>query len=198
MTHIQNIPHILEYGITHSSSPNANPDYVTIGDGSLIAVRNEFPLTNGRTLGDYIPFYFGVRMPMLYVMQKGFNMVAATPAVEIVYCVTSVNKVIDLQLDFVFTDGHARNRLSTQYSPADLVNIDSIVDWRAIEATYWRDEADLDLKRRKEAEFLVLGDIVVDGILGFIVFNEDAKKRIVDYGASDSKVLIKSKYYFKI
>ncbi len=32
MTHIDNIPHILKYGITHKNSKNANPHYKAIGD----------------------------------------------------------------------------------------------------------------------------------------------------------------------
>jgi hypothetical protein len=36
MTHIENIPHILQYGITHSSSRNSNPNFKPIGDVSLI------------------------------------------------------------------------------------------------------------------------------------------------------------------
>ena len=68
MTHIANMLHILEHGITHSSSPHANPDYRPIGDGSLIGSRAAFPVTGNKTLGDYIPFYFWGRMPMLYVI----------------------------------------------------------------------------------------------------------------------------------
>jgi len=80
MTHVDNIPHILEFGITHRNSENANQNYVSIGDRSLIdnrfsTVRN---ITNGLdevietiTIGDFIPFYFGIRTPMLYVIQKG-------------------------------------------------------------------------------------------------------------------------------
>ena len=39
MTHIDNIPHILQYGITHKSSPNSNPCYKTIGDIDIINKR---------------------------------------------------------------------------------------------------------------------------------------------------------------
>jgi hypothetical protein len=77
MTHILNIPHILKYGITHKASSYANTHYVPIGDTSLINTRSskQVQVTNGNilaegvviTLGDFIPFYFGVRMPMLYV-----------------------------------------------------------------------------------------------------------------------------------
>lgn len=196
MTHIENIPHILQYGITHSTSANANPDYTPIGDASLIATRNDFLLNNGRPLGQYIPFYFGVRTPMLYVLQNGFNMVAPTSAENIVYCVTSVQKIIEQQLDFVFTDGHAVDGFTTQYSAEDIQRIDRIIDWTAVSAKYWRSDTDLDLKRRKEAEFLVLGDLVADAILRFLVSNENAKKRVIAFGVDVAKVLIKPEFYF--
>ena len=120
MTHIENIPHILQNGITHSTSSNANPNFVPIGDSRLISTRNNFLLDYGKRLGEYIPFYFGLRIPMLYVIQNGFNMVAPTPAENIVYCVSSAQKIIDLQLDFVFTDGHAVDGFSSQYTITDI------------------------------------------------------------------------------
>jgi len=196
MTHIENIPHILKYGITHQSSHNANPDFVPIGDQSIISTRNDFVLNNGKKLGDYIPFYFGARTPMLYVIQNGFNMVNPTPAENIVYCITSVQKIIEQQSEFVFTNGHAVDVFTTQYSTTDILNIDNIIDWKAVKATYWRDENDLDLKRRKEAEFLVLGDIVAEAVLGFGVYNRNAQSRMIGFGADATKVLIKSDYYF--
>lgn len=166
MTHIENIPHILEHGITHSASANANQGFVPIGGRSLIGTRSDYLLENGKRLGDYVPFYFGARTPMLYVVQNGYNQVAPTPAENIVYCVSSVQNIMDQNLDFVFTDGHAVDSFSTQYAQADIDNIDDLLDKDAINAKYWKDENDLDLKRRKEAEFLVLGDIVKSAILG--------------------------------
>lgn len=196
MTHIENIPHILQNGITHTTSEYANPDFVPIGDGSLITTRNKFILNNGTRLGEYIPFYFGVRTPMLYVVQNGFNLVAPTSAENIVYCVSSVQKIIDLQLDFVFTDGHAVDGFSSQYTVADIQNIDTILDKNAINAKYWKDENDLDKKRRKEAEFWVLGDISLHAILGYITYNENAKNKIITFGADAINVLIKPEFYF--
>lgn len=40
MTHIDNVPHILRYGITHRLSLNANQNYIPIGDSSIINKRN--------------------------------------------------------------------------------------------------------------------------------------------------------------
>lgn len=196
MTHIENIQHILQNGITHSTSVKANPNFVPIGDGSLITTRSNFLLNNGRRLGEYIPFYFGVRTPMLYVVQNGFNMVAPTPSENIVYCVSSVQKIIDLQLDFVFTVGHAVDGFTTQYNLEDIQNIDTILDKNAINAKYWKDENDLDRKRRKESEFLVLGDITHDAVLGYITSNENAKNRVINFGADATNVHIKLGFYF--
>jgi len=196
MTHIENIPHILQNGITHRTSTNANPNFVSIGDSSLISTRSRFLLNNGRLLGDYIPFYFWHGMPMLYVVQKGFNMVTPTLVENIVYCISSVQKIIDLGLDFVFTDGHAIEKFSFQYSLSDMKNIEQLLDWKAIKAKYWKDENSLDLKRRKQAEFLVLGDIVPDGVVGYVIYNENAKKQLIDFGVDASKVVVKPEYYF--
>lgn len=196
MTHIENISHILQFGITHKTSNNSNKNFKSIGDNSLINTRNNFKLKNGKLLGEYIPFYFGYRTPMLFVIQKGYNLVEPTPAENIIYCVSSIQRILELQLDFVFTDGHAVNDFSLQFDKSDLQNLDKILDIYAIKATFWKDETDLDLKRRKEAEFLVLGDISIDAILGYIVYNENAKNTLIKFGVEKEKVLIRSERYY--
>lgn len=196
MTHIENIPHIIQYGITHFNSKNANPNFVPIGDFSLIKTRNDFPLQNERTLGEYIPFYFGVRMPMLFVIQKGYNMVNPTHPSNIVYCVSSIQNIIDLELEFVFTDGHAIDKFSQQFGPGDISNIGNIIDKNAINAKYWKSDNDLDLKRRKEAEFLVLGDISSSAIKEYIVYNDNAKNQLIQYGINKSSIVVNSEFYF--
>lgn len=196
MTHIENVPHLLAHGITHRTSTRANANYVSIGDSSLISTRNDFLLDNGRRLGDYIPFYFGTRMPMLYVVQKGFNDVPAQSAEQIVYCVSSVGKVRETEADFVFTDGHAVDTFSTQYTKDDVEQLPELLDFKAIRAKYWKDDNDLDLKRRKEAEFLVLGDLPVEAILGFIVYNEAAKTKLKAMGLPDQRIHTNEKAYF--
>ncbi len=73
-------------GVTHKNSPNKNPDYKNIGDISLIDTRSRrtVSIDNGESqqteytsikLRDFTPFYFGVKMPMLYVAQHGGNFV---------------------------------------------------------------------------------------------------------------------------
>lgn len=196
MTHIENVLHILEHGVTHLSSANANKSYKAIGDDSIISTRNNIEIPNGKKLGDYIPFYFGARMPMLYVIQNGYKGVKTTPAKEIVYCISSVQKIIDHKLPFIFTDGHAVNGLTDFYEQKDLSNINSILDVIAIKDPSWVKPDDLDYKRRKEAEFLVETDIPTTAIVGWVGYNEEAKKRLLEMGIPQEMIYIKPDAYF--
>lgn len=196
ITHIDNIPHIARYGITHVNSPNRNENFRSIGDNSLISARNTFRLANGKTLGDFIPFYFGPRMPMLYVIQKGFNNVPSTAPEDIVYCVCSVQKILDAGLDFIFTNGHAVDGLSSFYEKTEIDRLDELLDFDAIRAKFWKNDADLDIKRRKEAEFLVAGDLPLSAILGYAVHHESAKTKLTDWGIPPEKTAVRPNFYF--
>ena len=153
-------------------------------------------MPNGKVLGDYIPFYFGVRMPMLYVIQNGYNGLQAVAAEDIVYCVSTVKQILEHNLDFLFTDGHATDSFSNFYDSRDIADIENIIDWRAVRSIYWKNENDLDLKRRKEAEFLAASDVPVSAILGFAVYNEDSKSRLLEFGISETLIKIKREFYF--
>ncbi len=196
ITHIVNINHILKHGITHINSENRNTHYVSIGDNKLISKRDSFIIPNGIILGEYIPFYFWWRMPMLYVIQKGYSGVKITEAENIVYCITKVTEIIEHNLEFVFTDGHAVNKFSSFYDIEDIQEIDSILDMNAIKSKYWTDEADLDLKRRKEAEFLLAEDLPPNAIVGFVVYNEVAQAKLMELGIPELQVQIRPNFYF--
>lgn len=210
ITHMENIPHILQFGITHRDSANRNPDYKNIGDLSLIdnRSRKSVDIDNGSfnsrnnlttiTLGNYIPFYFGVRMPMLYVAQNGGNFVEIppTPASDIVYMVCSVVKVVTSNIDFFFTDGHATDNLTSFYDATKINDLVNIVDWNAIKSYYWGGDENLNLKRKKQAEFLVSGDLTPDHIVGFGCYDETAKEKLRSFGISEDKIkVIPNAYY---
>jgi hypothetical protein len=133
---------------------------------------------------------------MLYVIKNGFNNVPSVAAEDIVYCITSVQKIVDHNLEFVFTDGHAVESFSSQFGLQDLDSIDSILDKNAIKAKYWTSDSDLDLKRRKEAEFLVLGDIPSEAVLGFVVANNKAETRLKDLGIVQNRISVQPTFYF--
>lgn len=127
MIHIGNLVHVLRYGVTGKHSAVANPNFKTIGDLSLINTRNskrvridngDFLAIDAPTilLGDFVPFYFGVKMPMLYVIQNGGNFVKeATPPQNIVYLACSLNSILQSGFTYYFCDGHATDNLTSFY-----------------------------------------------------------------------------------
>ncbi|WP_236636887.1 type II toxin-antitoxin system toxin DNA ADP-ribosyl transferase DarT [Sinomicrobium soli] len=208
MTHIKNIPHILQHGVTHKDSPNSNDNFVTIGDISLIDTRNtkrvsvdngDFPNLNAPTivLGDFIPFYFGVKMPMLYVMQNGGNFVrTATPAEDIVYLACSIYDIVQSNNTIYFTDGHATDNLTTFFDGSKIKDLPSSIDWKAVKAKFWGGQDNLNLKRKKQAEFLVADDISPNYLIGFGCYNETAKQRLIVMGVEEEKIKIIPKAYY--
>lgn len=196
MTHVENIPHILSHGITHRNSPNANSNYKPIGDNSLISTRDEFIVPDGRKLGDFIPFYFGPRTPMLYVMQMGFNGVSKVDPNDIIYCVSNVRLVVETGNEILFTNGHAIDSLTDYFCRNDLMSIDELVKSEDVNSKFWKSTEDTDLKRRKEAEFLVLGDLPKDVISGYIVYSEKTKNVLLENGIHERQVFVSEKYYF--
>ncbi len=208
IVHIENIPHILQFGITHKNSPNKNPDYKNIGDISLIDNRSgkAIQVDNGNfdtnsiktiTLGDFIPFYFGVRMPMLYVAQQGGNFVEmATPSEDIIYIACSIGNIIQNYHDYYFSDGHATDMLTIFYDNTFINNLVNIIDWNAIKEPYWGGKDNLNLKRKKQAEFLVLGDISPKHIFGFGCYNDSAKNKLIDMGITSNKIINIPRAYY--
>ena len=60
ITHIRNVPWILENGLSADLGDAADSDFVTIGNPELIDKRSrrQVPIFPGGVLSDYIPFYF--------------------------------------------------------------------------------------------------------------------------------------------
>jgi ssDNA thymidine ADP-ribosyltransferase, DarT len=208
MTHIENIPHILQYGVTHRNSPNANPNFVTIGDLSLIDTRSNkvVNVDNGNfldfdvstiILGNFIPFYFGIKMPMLYVMQNGGNFVEkATPAQDIIYLACSLINIVHSKTTYYFSDGHAIDNLTSFYDISKIQDLPTLIDWNAVKASYWGGQDNLNLKRKKQAEFLTLNDLPPDLIIGFVCYNNIAKQALINMGIQENKIkIIPTAYY---
>lgn len=208
MTHIKNIPHILSYGITHETDPDANPEYKAIGDKSLIENRKskKVLVDNGNILdlnvqsiilGDFIPFYFGVKMPMLYIINQGGNFVKkAVVAENIVYLACRLKDVVDYLNNFYFTNGHATSNYTEFYNADQINRICEIVDWEAVKSNYWGGMENLNIKRKKQAEFLSGEKIPSKLIHGYVCFNEKAQATLKEFGISDKKIKVFPSAYF--
>lgn len=179
ITHIANLEHDLLHGLHIAKSPNANPNYHQIGDSTLITYRKELwaPDPPGGTLADYIPFYLGPRSPMLYQIASGWEDIQKFPQENIIYYISSLDKIKAADLKYFFTDGHARSRTSTAYT--DDPDLDKL-DWNAIYATNWKsDEVDLRRKEKKQSELFVKDHVPFSCVEHIGVFNRNAEQKVL-------------------
>ena len=103
-----------------------------VGLGEHVAVvAVAVPLAPGGCVADYVPFYFAARSPMLYIISKGDVPTYSGGQDEIVYLVTSTEKVAQEGLRFVFTDRNAALGLA-RYGD-DLQVLDDYLDWELME-----------------------------------------------------------------
>jgi hypothetical protein len=176
MVHYENLEHLLRNGLCCKDHENADPDYINIGDNGLIASRNEFevPIPPGGKLGDYVPFYFAGHSPMLLNIKTGFRGVTKRPQHEIVFVVCKLKDVLAHCKQFVYTDGHAKDRLTDFYNDIGIIN--DVIRWDMVSLQYWAPtEEHYDSQRCKQAEFLVKKEVPVTCIEGILVKNDDRK-----------------------
>ncbi len=76
------------------------------------------------------------------------------------------------------------------------VNLDFVSIWTAIKSRYWGGEENLNLKRKKQAELLVFGDIPPEVISVFACYDEDSKEELIQMGVDSEKIKIVPKAYF--
>lgn len=177
--HKDNIEYILKNGMFIVNHVNADPNYINIGDNTLIAQRNDYPVgvnPPGGNLGEYIPFYFGPLSPMLLNIKTGYRGITKRPQSDIIYICCGLNSVVSSCSSWCFTDGHAKNLLTTFFN--DLKYLDRI-NWELVRERYWGNtEEDFDRMRKKQAEFLVKEHVSVKCIDRIIVYNDKVQNEI--------------------
>jgi len=175
MVHISNLEYVLTHGIHTRNHPNADPNYINIGDTELISKRSTWPVKidpPGGMLGDYVPFYFGGHSPMLLKIKTGHGGVKMRSQSEIVFLCCKLDVTTTECAEWCFTDGHAITKITNYYT--DLNDL-SNVHWDCVKLRYWNPiDNNLDRERRKQAEFLVKHEVPPKCIGGIIVFDQPA------------------------
>lgn len=105
------------------------------------------PCCSNRFVGEFVPFYFCARSPMLYTINRGATGLPPGCQSTIVHLVSNVGAAIALGEAWAISDGNA-GAFHTDFD-ADLRALDGL-DWPAIRARNWRGRA-----HEKQAEFLV-------------------------------------------
>lgn len=168
ITHINNLDYIFNSGkLTCPNHPQKDTNYISIGDSSLIQSRSNMQINFPPygSFNQYISFYFGPRSPMLYNIWKGYQGVVQRSQEEIIYIVTTYEKIKKIGNPFVYFDGHGFNHLSKCYNDDSGLKK---IDFKAVNSEFWCEtEEDPDIKRRKQAELLVFYELPLQFILGF-------------------------------
>ncbi|VXD23620.1 conserved hypothetical protein [Planktothrix serta PCC 8927] len=157
ITHFNNLNSILENGGLMSKNQQLKNSikYINIAHDSIQDRRNRknVPCGNYGTLHDYVPFYFAPRSPMLYTIHKGNIQGYKDGQNSIIHLVVKVDEIIESEIPFVFTDGHAIMDYSDFYTD---LNALEMIDWDVMESKYWFDrDDDPNRKCRRQAEFLI-------------------------------------------
>ncbi len=199
ITHISNVPWLLDNGLHCRSSDVRDPSYREIGNPDLIAkrVHRMVPIPPGGSLSDYVPFYFTPCSPMLLNIKTGYNGIRRVPMSEIVVLVSSLPRLVEQGVRFVFTDRHAYLQAATFSS--DLADLDQL-DWPHLQdRDFRRGGDDFDRIERYQAEALVYQQLPVNA-LSELACQGSAEKRgletVVAARGLDIKVMARPEWYF--
>lgn len=175
IVHRDNIDWILENNLHSANSGVVAPHYEVIGNRDLISRRlhRKVPVAPGGLLGDYVPFYFTPFSPMMYNIYTGRGDVPRRMNEEIIILVSSLHKINDLGIPFVFTDRHAYTPLAEFYNDVgDLVE----VDWPLLQQrNFQRNKDDPVQIERYQAEALIHNCCPVDCLLGIVCYSDAVK-----------------------
>lgn len=180
ITHINNVPWLLEHGLHCKNSTARDPYFVPIGSTELIGKRTHHEVERGPgvTLADYVPFYFTPHSIMLLNIKTGYQGVTKRPNDEVVILATSIHRLVELDIPFVFFDGHAYMKESTCYT--DVADLDKI-DWKILQARDFKNDPDDPGKKgRYQAEALVYQHLPTSALLGIGCYNSSAESRVTD------------------
>ena len=200
IVHVANFADILKSGgLNCSSSHELNSNFVSIGNASLIDKRSRrlVPIAPGGTLTDYVPFYFTPFSIMLYNIKTGYGGITRRDNREIIILVSSMHRLQELGLDFVFTNQHAYAVDTEFYSNLDEL---SQIDWPLLQQRDFKtDDADPGKQLRYQAEALVHRHVPLEALLGIGCFNNNVKDAVESLlHASDKEITVKAtpSWYF--
>lgn len=174
ITHIDNIPWVLDNGIHCRNSACFDPNFRNIGKKELIAKRHhrKVPVEPFGTLSDYVPFYFTPFSMMMYNIHTGYG-VNQVPNEKIVVMVSSLPLIAQRRIPFVFTNQHAYCLTSEYFN--DLDHLDQI-DWSILQnRNFKHDPEDPEKTDRYQAEALIHQHVPLDALLGICCHSGTAK-----------------------
>lgn len=150
ITDVANLPDVLRDGGLHSDAVMAQRSPTVIGYSHIKQRRLSeirVPCCNSRFVGEFVPFYFCPRSPMLFTINQGNTGRPAGCQATIIHLVSNVDIAAGLGQSWAISDGNAGARYTGFESNLDALDR---LDWPAIRSRSWQGKT-----HEKSAEFLV-------------------------------------------
>lgn len=168
ITHIENLPSIIEHGIlSHSKVEEMNIAFTPIYDRNIVSKRKNKLTPSGKSLWEYANLYFQVRNPMLYrVIHEAKN--------KEDIAIIGVSPQVLNEPGVILTDGNAANEPTRFYDVAKGRQV-LLAQWKIINSEWWND---LDGSKRKIMSECLIPNIVRKELVHSIfVANHTARER---------------------
>jgi hypothetical protein len=206
ITHISNLKGMIADGCIWSDREvaNADRDRVVIGYGHIKQRRLEELHVHchpGTKVGDYVPFYFCPRSPMLFkINRRDADLTYSGGQDRIIHLVSSIKRAVKAAHDrpWAFSDNNA-GAYYTQFSE-DLSQLATFVNWDAVNARWWSGPGiDPAIMSKKMAEFLVHHSFPLTafhqiGVISLEVASE--VEAIVSEAGLEMDVVVKRDWYY--
>lgn len=149
------------------------------------------PCVSNRFVGEFVPFYFCSRAPMLYTINSGNTGRPKGCQASIVHLVSTVERATVMGRRWAIADNNAGSALAEFTTQLDTLKA---LDWAAIDAKYWSACA-----TAKAAEFLVADFFDWSGFIGMACMNEETAQTAQHHlqgSAHRPPVIVKRDWYY--
>lgn len=167
-THVTHLPGIIAGDLLSDAIAQATGQIlVEVGNLSIKERRKVrvVPVQPRGFVGDYVPFYFAPRSPMMYSIEQGNVETYQDGCDRLIYLVTNLEKLEADGLAPLLTDRNAVLKTAEFRRFVDYVD-DDFIDWPLMDTGWWNNTSEFpDRKERRMAECLVKDAVPWDSIV---------------------------------
>jgi hypothetical protein len=176
ITDVSNLSNIMNAGGLHSDSTlqSVGVQPSVIGHSHIKQRRMTeivIPCAGNRFVGEFVPFYFCPRSPMLYTINRGNTGRAVGCQSDIVHLVSTVDIASNLGSVWAYSSGNAGAYVADFYNDPGL----SQLDWNIINSSDWGGQFRRD---KKSAEFLIHDFYPWESFVQIGCYNANMKQRV--------------------
>lgn len=200
-THVDNLPGIIANGLLSDSlTRESGVLQVEVGHPDIKEQRRRraVPCEPGGVVGDYAPFYFAARSPMMYSIHHGNVASYQEGCGQVIYLISTVERMTDCGLAWLMTDRNGSLGYA-EFAGLD-GDLDAHVDWDLMNATWWNNTAEFpDRKERRMAECLVYQSVPWAAFEEITTKDQATAARvgaILERGKATIAVTVRPNWYF--